>query len=448
VTGFKLKWAFDFESAFNFTSFQLIAIPRKPNNEKMDKVGCNHLVIAGLLESDDYAKADFLSMHLEQHLEFTIDRQGRLECEWADYYNSVLVPLEITSDAIQGGETVVYTREGRVIGTFEDYRAWSLAKYSVEITYDDERMKAISATHVKRAQGVIDDRVAGAFEAKVDELLANRDSHLKETRVVLDDHANVVAVVGAAMKELEIVVTLLAPYLEALYALHHYPVKEETPEDAEPSSEATEGDESASGDDQERSKPADDDDSEPAPEPPAAKPKPEPEPAPEPESEPDAEAPKGEGEEEEKAEKAPKPKEEEEEPEPDQEQLDVQARLQEGFKLPPFDAFQKAVETLEPKGVVLKEFLEDIQKRIETMTTMINAEKFRWKKLEKEMLEFDEKLKVTGTMLSISILSVEELQIKAIQAEIRSYDDFLIPEANEKVLEAAVIKYAATFHFA
>lgn len=47
---------------------------------------CNHLVIAGLLESTSYAKADFLAMHLEQHLRFTIDRQGRLKSEWNDDY--------------------------------------------------------------------------------------------------------------------------------------------------------------------------------------------------------------------------------------------------------------------------------------------------------------------------------------------------------------------------
>jgi hypothetical protein len=43
---------------------------------------------------------------------------------------------------------------------------------------------------------------------------------------------------------------------------------------------------------------------------------------------------------------------------------------------------------------------------------------------------------------------VEELQIKAIQTEINNFDDFIIPDVDAAVLEAAAIKYAATFHFA
>jgi hypothetical protein len=76
------------------------------------------------------------------------------------------------------------------------------------------------------------------------------------------------------------------------------------------------------------------------------------------------------------------------------------------------------------------------------------AERFRWKKVEKELLELKEKLKITGNMLTISVLSVEELQIKAIQIEIGNFDDFIIPDVDAQVLEAAAIKYAATFHFA
>ena len=119
---------------------------------KLDKIGCNHLIITGLLESQNYAKADFLAMNLEQHLNFTIDRQGKLQSQWDDHYKKVLVPLEITSPEIEKGETVVYTREGRLIGGLDEFKLWAKLKYNIEIEYDEARMEEISKVHVRREQ--------------------------------------------------------------------------------------------------------------------------------------------------------------------------------------------------------------------------------------------------------------------------------------------------------
>lgn len=78
-------------------------------------------MIAGLLDSRSYAKAGFLAMHRELQLRFTIDEHGRLKSECNDDYQSVLAPLEITEDAIQNRESVVFTREGSVTGAFEAF---------------------------------------------------------------------------------------------------------------------------------------------------------------------------------------------------------------------------------------------------------------------------------------------------------------------------------------
>jgi hypothetical protein len=168
----------------------------------MDKVGCNHLVIAGHLESVNYAKADFLAMHLEQHLQFTIDRHGRVQIQWPEFYESVLVPLEITSDSIKNGDTVVYTRESRVIGHFEAFRTWAQLKYSVNIEYDEERMRAISDVHTKRAQGVIDDSTDASFDAKVDALLQRRADYLEQARQIVAGHQATIVRVRGALNDL------------------------------------------------------------------------------------------------------------------------------------------------------------------------------------------------------------------------------------------------------
>ena len=64
------------------------------------------------------------------------------------------------------------------------------------------------------------------------------------------------------------------------------------------------------------------------------------------------------------------------------------------------------------------------------------------------MLDLKEKVTVMANMLKISILSGEDLQIKAIEEEIENYDNFIIKDVDEEVLEAAAIKFAATFQFA
>lgn len=402
----------------------------------MDKVGCNHLIIAGLLESENYAKADFLSMHLEQHLQFTIERQGRLKSQWSEYYETQLVPLEITSDAIKDGETIVYTREGRAIGGFDEFKDWAKIKYNIDIDYPADRMKAISDVHVKRAQGAIDDANTASFDEKVNALLQNRETHIRKTQKELDAHKAVYATVTCAIKELEAFNTTIQPSLDVLYALHHYPVKEEV-EEEEKNEEKNDGeaDPDTEAEADAEAEPA----AEEAPEEPVKEEEPQQEEAPQEEE-------KEVGEEEE--EKAEKPKEEEEEPEPDAEAVEAQSKLQEELKWPALAKCHEAIEKLKDGEVNLTEFVEDIEARVAQCTQMIAAEKFRWKKTEAAMLELKEKVTVMANMLTISILSAEDLQIKAIEEEIDNYDNFVIKDVDEELLEAAAIKFAATFQFA
>jgi hypothetical protein len=78
---------------------------------------------------------------------------------------------------------------------------------------------------------------------------------------------------------------------------------------------------------------------------------------------------------------------------------------------------------------------------------LVAAEKFRWKAVEREMLQLQEAITVITNLLTITILSAEELRIKAVQAEISNWDDFLIPDEDPVVLEAAIVKFGATFKF-
>jgi hypothetical protein len=135
---------------------------------------CNRLASVGVLESTSGAKADFIAMHPERHLCFTIDRRGRLKSEWDGCYQNVLVPLEITSGVIQNGETIVFTREGRVIGGLEAFERVAAGKYEVQIECDDDWIDDISRTHVNRAQEVIDDSDADALETKIGLVLKRR----------------------------------------------------------------------------------------------------------------------------------------------------------------------------------------------------------------------------------------------------------------------------------
>ena len=432
----------------------------------MEKVGCNHLVIAGLLESRSYAMADFLSMHLEQHLQFTIDRQGRLNSQWDEYYNNVLVPLEITSDKIKSGETVVYTREGRLIGGFEEFQDWAKKKYNVEIEYPEDRMDALTSVHVKRAEGAIADSEQAAFDERVDKLLAEREKVMRKARKELEAHKSIRATATSAMAELESLTATMQPALDTLYELHHYPVPEEKPEEEEDKSEEEkkpeeeeekhekpEGEEEEKHEGEEEEKHEGEEgegqgEDEPKPESEEEKP---PEEAHEEEEkhevaqEEEEKQERPPEEEEEKVEKAP---EEEEEPEPDAEALDAQAKIQETLKWPKLEQCQAAVEKMASADLSLAEFVQDLEAKMALCTEMIAAEKFRWKKVEAEMLDLKERIRVMINMFIISIISVEDLQIKAVEEEIENYDNFIIPNADEQVLQAAAIKYAATFQFA
>lgn len=419
----------------------------------MDKVGCNHLIIAGLLESVDYAKADFLAMHLEQHLQFTIDRQGKLKSQWDDYYNSVLVPLEITSDAIKDGETVVYTREGRIIGNFQDFADWVLQKYNILIEYDEERMKAISDVHTSRAKQEIEDKQTDEFNAKVEVVLNDRAKELKRMNKELDSHKSVCSIVNASIKELDDLITFIQPQLDVLYALHHYPVKEEVEESSE--AQDTEGEENSTeggetDTDAAETAPTEEDESKP----PEPEPEPEPQPTePEPEHETETEettdqsdSQTKDGEEEDKKEE--KNKEEEEEGEPDPEAVEAQTKMQESFKFPTLERSVETVNKMKDAEIDLEDFVTELNEIMTKCTDIIKAEKFKWKVLEKEMLALKDKINVAANMLRITIISSEELQMKALETEIDNYDNFIIPDIDHDVLDAAAIKFAATFAFA
>ena len=431
----------------------------------MEKVGCNHLVIAGLLESRSYAMADFLSMHLEQHLQFTIDRQGRLKSQWDDYYENVLVPLEITSDAIKNGETVVYTREGRLIGGFDEFKDWAMKKYNVEIEYPDDRMEAITKVHVKRAEDAIADEKQAAFDEKVDKLLGEREKVMRKARKELDAHKAIRAMATSAISELEELISTMQPAVDALYELHHYPVPEEKPEEEEdkseeqkvPEEEEEEKKEKQEGEEEEEKHETEEEDgekkqeseetqrTEPAEETHESEETNETEPT---AANPEEEEEKQEVNHEEEEEKTEKPPEEEEEPEPDAEALDAQAKIQETLKWPKLEKCQAAVEKMATADLSLGEFVQDLEAKMAQCTEMIASEKFRWKKVEAEMLDLKERIRVMINMFIISIISVEDLQIKAVEEEIENYDNFIIPDADEEVLQAAAIKYAATFQFA
>lgn len=55
-----------------------------------------------------------------------------------------------------------------------------------------------------------------------------------------------------------------------------------------------------------------------------------------------------------------------------------------------------------------------------------------------------DRIVLTSNILQITIVLVEEVQIRGIRAEIAKWDDFLIPLEDPQVPEAAAMKYAAT----
>ncbi|OHS99779.1 hypothetical protein TRFO_33698 [Tritrichomonas foetus] len=264
---------------------------------------------------------------------------------------------------------------------------------------------------------------------------------------ILDTHKEVCANVNIAIEELNEYANIIQPHIDALYALHHYPVPEEHPEEEEQPSEQPnneeeekEGEEKGENDGETETETETTNDETEKPSEIAQ------------EEEPEISPEDGENEEkppnEEEEEKQEKPVEEEEEPEPDPESLEVQAKIQETLKWPTLEKCAEICEKMKDAEIGLQEFVDQIKAKAEDCNVQIKEEKFRWKKLEVSMLELKEQLTVAVNMLKISVLSAEELQMKAVQTEIDNYDNFVIPNVEKEILDAAAIKFAATFQFA
>ena len=457
------------------------------------KIGANHLIIAGYLTDLDYARADYLAMHLEQHMAFEIERHGKLPEQWDEYYNNVLVPLEITSDEIKNGKPIIYTREGRIVGDYQAFAKLMKLKYNVSVEAPESWLKEIEELHEQRAKMAIADAKAASFNEKVDAFLKQREEAMQKMNELLEGHRETVSKAEKTIEEIESLVTYLKPTTEALYNLHHYPVKEETEEGAEGETSQTEGDETTATETEntettETDTDAHDDQSneqqgeqqqqeqeqqqqEQQEEHPEEKHEENPqeqegehqEGEEKPEGAEEGEKKEGEGEgeegenvegeqhnpEEDGAEKNPeeeeKPKEEEEVGEPDPEAVELQSKLQESYKLPELPIVKKAIEDGDKTG--LSQFLEEFTNLFEESNKLVQEERFKWKKFEKLVLEMNEKATLAANMLKISIISAEQLQIKAIETELDKYDNFIIEDVDKDVLEAGAIKYAATYRF-
>lgn len=427
------------------------------------KIGANHLIIAGILTHLDYARADFLAMHLEQRMCFHIERHGKLPEQWAEYYEKVLVPLEITSDAIKEGQVIIYSREGRPIGDYSAFEKLMKLKYNVSVTCPDEWLEELKEMHERTAKLAIADNEANTFNEKVDAFLKQRQESLDKMNQILEQHKATVATAENADKEIQSIVAYLKPTTDACYALHHYPVPEEKNPEEEEKGESSNVDETS--EDQQKTNEEEDKTSEEQPtedakpeEQPAEEPKPEEQPAEEakPEEQPaeeqlaEEQQPKENNEEEEakneeaKEEEAPK-QEEEEVGEPDPEAVELQAKLQEHFKLPELPVITQMIANGDKNG--LQDFVTEVNQIFEEANEFVKAEKFRWKKFEQKILQINEKCTLASNMIKISIISAETMQIKAIENEIDKYENFVIENVDPEVLEAGAIKYAATFEF-
>ena len=410
----------------------------------MDKVGCNHIVVAGLLESPAFAEADFLSMHLEQHLHFGIERIGRLRPQWPSFASSVLAPLEIAAPDVESGAIVVYTREGRVIGGLDDYKAWAKAKYNVELEYDAERMAAITKALVERAETAISDNESQMFNARVDEVLQERAERIEKLTKVLQKHREVCETTETAIEDLGQYLKAIMPHIDAIYALHHFPPKEERQEEEEEVKEKPPHEE------EEEEKRSNEEEEEDAVEKKSIE---EEEEIKENENvevneeitQENEQIGKNNEEEEELKEKVV---EEEEDNEPDPEALELQARLLENLKFPDLHLASEVAKKLDDADIGLQEFIDEIRAKADECEKQMKDEKFRWKKLETSMLDLKDKVTIAINMLKISVLSSEDLQIKAVQREIDNYENFTIPNVDQDVLEAAAIKFAASYSFA
>ena len=460
-------------------------------------IGANHLIIAGYLTDLDYARADYLAMHLEQHMAFEIERHGKLPEQWEEYYNNVLVPLEITSEEIKNGKPIIYTREGRIVGDYNAFAKLMKLKYNVSVEAPESWLKEIEELHEQRAKMAIADSKAATFNEKVDAFLKQREEAMQKMNELLENHKETVSKTEKTIDEIESLVTFLKPTTEALYNLHHYPVKEEQEESAEGESNQTEGydttetekdtdatetdTEAHEGEHDEQTNESEEqqqqqeqnqeeqsqeqqqeehteEKTEDKPEGQEGEQQPNEEKH---EGEDGEEGEKHEGEEGENAEgeehnpeedsteKNPeeeeKPKEEEELGEPDPEAVELQTKLQESYKLPELSIVKQAIQDGDKTG--LAQFLEEFTNLFEESNKLVQEERFKWKKFEKLVIEMNEKATLAANMLKISIISAEQLQIKAIETELDKYDNFIIEDVDKDVLEAGAIKYAATYRF-
>ncbi|KAH0790176.1 hypothetical protein GPJ56_005912 [Histomonas meleagridis] len=401
----------------------------------MEKVGCNHLVIAGLFESDDYPKAEFLSMHLEQHLNYTIERQGKLKSQWKDYYQNTLVPLEITSPEIESGKTIVFTREGRIIGGFEEYRKYALLKYGIDIEYDDKRMKAIQKELISKAQTKVDDQAQEVFDEKVDKFLKEREEKISEMQKSYAELESTCKENKKGIIEIDEFINTIQPYINKLQALHKQSDKENEPSE-DKTNQNNESDNHFQNTETENLSPTEEEPQNPdeenvshteeTPQNVVEENLPN-----EPIQNVDEEVKKEENEQ--------IPTEEEDE----EEAIELQIQMQESLKFPPLTVCKEMLKTIENS-----EQYEIFEKLINECDEQIKEEKFKWKMFEKKLLSMKDKIIEIKEMIKSEICEKYENKLKELEKEINNYDEFIIPNVDEDVLNAAALKYAATYQFA
>jgi len=381
------------------------------------KVGSNRIIIAGDITKLDFSRADYLGLHIEQYLKFSVERIGKLPEQWPDYYENVLVPLEITSESYKSGETVVFTREGRVIGGFEDFKKIASIKYGIEIDYPQDRIEDIRKTHIVKAQEMINQQQDEVFQEKVNALLEFRELNMKKLSETLMTHNSKKDKCTDSISEISSIHKYIQPLLDSLYSFHHYPTKE--------------SDEQVTD-----SQPTDEDSSKPAPDP-------------TPPADDESQEPKDEEEEENKEKDTPPPpppkKEEEDEGEPDPEAIELQLKLKETFKLNDLPATLALFEFSNNSSI--KEKLDSITNLFQSAKSIISDEKFRWKKLEQSLIQIKEQGMSIILLIEDSFIAETMANIKNIEAQIDLFDNFKIEGYEESVLEAASIKFCATFPF-
>lgn len=421
----------------------------------MEKCGCNHLVIAGILDDDDFSKADFLAMHLEQHLDYEIRRDGRLPEQWDYYYRTVLEPLQITSDTIKEGKLVVFTREGRLIGGFADLVDIVLKKYGVEIEYPPERIQFLKKASIEKAKNDVRNGADFEFNDKVDLFLKKRKANIQDREEQLLYHEIVLVISHQVNNQLDSLDEFLKPLTADLVELHHYPPPPEEDESAvgAESGEPAEQAEATNSEEEENSdaktslqelptksstnvdpstSTGEDSTTEPGDEELANQPA--------------------------EAQEAPNPEEEEDQKEqvsPEEEDFETQeadvlelaGKLQENFKLPPFGPFEEYADKLKEYEYDIHDILVPLKEDSEKIKGYVSAEKFRWKRLEKTVLRLVDNIKLVKGAISLSVEETENSEIKKLKAELFDLTEFIFPDEDPKVVEAASIKFCATFNF-